>query len=1014
MVYKIHYIELYINSQKMELESQESLGIRMNNVIYNPTKIRWEEGEYSYSFNIPSTPHNDKVLDHANNLSKTGKFHTRYSAKVIADGCIIFDGSLTISKYDGKNKQYQCNLVSIKVASFDELFGEDTLNKIPWFVPFDGHDTINAINNDPTSKYYFPLVSYGCFQKKPYFEDEVAPEYTSKFDIDMYNKWWIESFYPSLNVLEQVRRAFQWKGFRVLGSAFNDPVLSNIYSSCNLSNEQVPLYNLGNPKFGKMSVKVKWDNYSSVSTTSNRTQNSQGTVVNGKYTYYTQDLSFPYEKVEFPYSGQDNYEWNYSSINVWNILNDKDSSGNTLDGVDVQLQEDTYMFDPGESVVVIPATGFYRIRLKTSGTLKDYDTTWYAKQWKAIFNYEGELSENIISVRRDLKGQTPFELHLVRNYNDNIELIKGRQNRQWVTGDPNEPTYTYAWHGASQGPSTNYIEWYTEYPHEELYSSRNPTEYHLFNTSTDSTVKSGESLNSGIGIGGQRSIQNPSLIMPLATPRPGFDGDDDPDYNDGRRNAAGNSEGYMHKFNTIMPYDPGVSPSFICGFSTMHEGQMAVIRDGNSVYKSVGAKNNAFYEQPGLQNRKKTYNYTTNQYDYQFVDTTFGYNVLPDSYNFFNCSSGSFEGCLEILMKLEKNDQLELMAITRQFENRSFYGISLNAELEIEAVSPRDAYNVRNSKNFGFNMPTEFDYDLNLSNFCNNETKISDWIDNVATAFNLTISQDGNVITIDKNDFNSSIHTSAVKIDDRTNAANIESSYIDYPKEMSVKYSINTEEWGFERTVPLDKINLDDWKEYGDSGFTVVTLNDDSYVTSTENINIPFSYTYYDNFNQLDYTNTSDGSDPTVKTVLRIPVIEESQYMADGYGYEDAMAHDGYSMTQRFWFRQGIDTEAFPLVTSDVFQKGIEITCPTNEYAGVNLSYKLTEKSLLTEYFNIDSRLSSNYITVDVYLTPDEYKFIKSGGYINVDSDLYAPVEISGYDPSGANTTKLKLMKVVK
>ena len=114
MISNVHYIELYINGGLMELESQESLHLRMNNTLFNPTQTTTKQAEYSYSFEIPSTPNNDKILDYANNLSKINKFHTRYSAQVYSDGNLIFDGSLTIQKYDAKNKMYSCNLVNIK------------------------------------------------------------------------------------------------------------------------------------------------------------------------------------------------------------------------------------------------------------------------------------------------------------------------------------------------------------------------------------------------------------------------------------------------------------------------------------------------------------------------------------------------------------------------------------------------------------------------------------------------------------------------------------------------------------------------------------------------------------------------------------------------------------------------------------------------------------------------------------------------------------------------------------
>jgi hypothetical protein len=57
--------------------------------------------------------------------------------------------------------------------------------------------------------------------------------------------------------------------------------------------------------------------------------------------------------------------------------------------------------------------------------------------------------------------------------------------------------------------------------------------------------------------------------------------------------------------------------------------------------------------------------------------------------------------------------------------------------------------------------------------------------------------------------------------------------------------------------------------------------------------------------------------------------------------------------------------------------------------------------------------LSSNYVKIDVHLNPDEYNSIKGGALVHFDSDLYYTSEISGYDPSGNNTTTLKLIKKV-
>ena len=262
MISDIHYIELWVNQQLVELSSQESLNLRINNVLFNPTKTSTKQAEYSYSFDIPSTPNNNRIFEYANNLAKMNKFRARYKAEVYADGEMIFDGSLTIQKYSAKEKKYTCNLVNIKINTLDEIFGDMVMTDLKWEVPFNGAPTINDVNENGFSKYFFPLVSYGVFQKNYVTKDEVGATYTPKHTLDKYNKWWVETFYPSLNVVETMKKAFEQKGYTVGGNVWTNPDINWIYASCNLANEQVPIYNLGNPKFGQLKINTVWNNYS--------------------------------------------------------------------------------------------------------------------------------------------------------------------------------------------------------------------------------------------------------------------------------------------------------------------------------------------------------------------------------------------------------------------------------------------------------------------------------------------------------------------------------------------------------------------------------------------------------------------------------------------------------------------------------------------------------------------------------------------------------------------------------
>ena len=342
------------------------------------------------------------------------------------------------------------------------------------------------------------------------------------------------------------------------------------------------------------------------------------------------------------------------------------------------------------------------------------------------------------------------------------------------------------------------------------------------------------------------------------------------------------------------------------------------------------------------------------------------------------------------------------------------YPTSATTHLIIEAASPKDQgdINARISKGtYNYNSPTEFDYNLNLANFFNKETKISDWVKDVQDAFNLDIIQDGNVITINKKKKNFGFGT-AVNLDDRVYSPNTEAKAINYPKSMAVKYKIDQDEWGAENSAvesygSESVMNRDDWKKWIDSGYTEILLNDDSYVTTKSEKQLKMAYTWYDTFS---YYATSSQTQPTVE--FRMPVISKFQYMVDGYDYEESRKHDGYGLAQRLWFKPHKVEQQIDLPLKNM-NETVTVYVPTNYKNNFNLSYKNSEKSILLDYFDIKAYLSSNYIKVEAYITALEYNRLKNGALVNVDSDLYEVVKIDGYDCSGFNPTTLTLLKKV-
>lgn len=997
MVTKNNYIELYINNEAMELGSQSSLNLRINDVLFNPTKTTTTQATYSFSFDLPSTPNNDRVLGYANTLSKANKFHARYPSQVYADGTLIFDGSLTVQKYKAESKKYTCNLVSIKINTIDEIFGDSTLTSLSWEVPFSGATTINSVNSDMSTKYYFPMVSYGVFQKIPYDTDEVGSEYTSKFLIDKYNRFWLETFYPSLNVMEMVRKALENKGYVVGGSAFSDQNITNIFASTNLASEQVPIYNLGNPMLGNVDISASY-------------------VASG--TTYQQELDYPYFQVYGVGSTSEgttsDTQYNYSSIYVHRPLS----------GSNVTVNSPTYMYDPEESCVVIPADGWYKIELSASTTLNTSGSITAAQH---LFNpITREFSYEDVTMPVGLYEVTPVEIQIIRNYDDNIELIKGKHNRKYYNGNPTESQYEIS--GRIYDNITN---WLTCCPHEDPYNAIDPTK------KNDLTFK-----NTYTGMGGEGSSSNPltpdengnyssgnndvsgsgNFVGRRGGTRGGTRGDTSS--SDHRRYSYGNL-GYIYQDNILsdgsqsacMAFDQAVAPGFICGMSSMSSGITSVMKNGYSWSKSNSTLGESFYNSLKYDN---IYREAGSGGGEVIQVHTSGMSLNENTYynapsNRCKITGNTIEGNVSCLVWLNRNDVIEPVIIHRAYEtaigNPITYSTSTNLRFKVTAFSTASRMDIKKRKANDYTKATEFPVNLNLFNFTNRETKISEFINNVIKAFNLEVTQDGYNIDFNINKGIKKTIDYAVDVDNRVNNGEAESEFISYPRQMSVQYKIDKDEYGFEYSVPQEHISDEDWYEYGDSGYTIINLSDDSYEKSTQNTQTNFSYTWYCPFTwkQVDWNQTSGFVETGLSGTAQMPVIEKSEYMADGYGYEDAMKHDGYSFTQRFWFRQPKSNQYVTL--ADHQHEKVYLSYPTNSYDGFHLSYKDTEKSLVSEYFNVSPMLSSNYVNIEVHITPEEYESIKGGALIHYDSDLYYVSEISGFDPSGGNKTGIKMIK---
>lgn len=544
ILHKNSSIELVVNSERIDLGNDFDLNL--NSKVNNPEEILTKTADYSYTFTLPITPHNCKVFGYSNVLSVPSKFVKTYQAELNADGLNLFSGTLRINSIS--NNKFNCNLVLIKVNTIEDIFSGATLNQIDWKVPFEGISTINSVNADSYSKYFFPLVAYGVFAKSPIKSYNTYNTYSSIYSIDYTNNFYYSSFYPSMNVMEIVRKCFESKGYNVEGSAFSDIYLNNLYMSTHLSNEQVPIYNLGNPKFGEVSVTTKFNN---IFQSSNRGTKLVYPAVNQVVT-----LEYPYEKIT-----RNGDAFNFNEVSSYNLLGSRvnstsgtgrrrgSSSTNLNQNTEITVNGDSYLYTVEDGYITIPSDGLYKIELDVDASLvfgssggtkiENGDEMRVKQNYYSPSNGVTETEINIDSNWK-MRQYKPIEIQLVRNYDDKIELIKGNVS---FGNAGNKPT------------KDNSVYYINSYPHEDTHTGFVNELEQYPTTKIDGSNPTNEYFY--------------------------------PFYTQSSSNGVASSQLFL--------YDPMVNKDFICGFSTI--GNCAsIIKNGYSWYNGDVNHNDVMYD----------------------------------------------------------------------------------------------------------------------------------------------------------------------------------------------------------------------------------------------------------------------------------------------------------------------------------------------------------------------------------------------------------------------------------
>lgn len=477
---------------------------------------------------------------------------------------------------------------------------------------------------------------------------------------------------------------------------------------------------------------------------------------------------------------------------------------------------------------------------------------------------------------------------------------------------------------------------------------------------------------------------------------------------------------YMPKNGNTLMYDPSVNPNFVMGCATSGEYTLtSVIKNGKSWNKECTDEGKGRYISNDYNSAIVNHNRI-----YVIGTTDKRTNTLPNgTMNLVRNEVGSNRdftaSCnMTAIVYLEKNDFLQLKMLQRRWinadedvESNDTYQtdaiVQCGGIVTFEMFAPYDKLSV-NDDYMNWNNESLFDKQLNLGNFLPSDEKVSDFINNFLTEFNLSYSENDNIVTLNKQVIDYERKPS-INLSDRLHEDEIEIEKIDFPKELSVKYTINEEERGVYLTANENatdaQMQQSNWKDFADKGYDIVQI--DSNGTKDSNISTKTSYCWYDNFRI-----TQDGQNKQIK----MPIIAKDEWLIDNHKMEESMKYDGYNLPRRYFFPQST-TSSYVYLNGDKNQK-VYITTVSDIYSNENgeiteMSYKYNSnnETLLTRYFNVFVDTSSNYINFEVYLTTQEYLQLKNGANIVINSDVYIPIEIEGYDPSGKNKTQIKAMR---
>lgn len=1032
-------IELYINNRLCDVG--RDFGVRLNRQLLNPGELNTKDAQYSYSITLPPTSNNHAIFNYANIEETANKFNREYRAELIINSVRVFVGLFRLSEVT--RDKYKGNLYIPATKSIKDIFGELKLNENPEyriefkdFAEYVSYYNILAATGPQMA--IFPYTLYGVLPKVP----SINGNYSNRGIWDSSVRMGMQDLAPSINPLLMLKHIFSAQGYKLGGTAFDDERLARLYMSYKNDADYVQPWNYG--QHATMKIRGTWSNVYNY----NKYERNGYEVNHDGYTYYSSDL--------------------LDSTNA-NITVLEDTGANVL----LKKTTDTNGEVWTQCQILIPISGYYKVRLQSDIKVNNREN-WRSGNQNGIQYVGGDASDdsNANSFRKKR-----YEIKVLRDLtNGDFGLANGRINRTYYTDnlgqnnvwdEDNTPKYfpkpiTYlttevmfidpaenpnfvigvGW-GSRNGAGND----------NPLIDNPSRTDYGTAmaaKTGLSWDVKTDLSKTAKIGISSPGYMKWGVLGMYN-------DESEDPNTNidfsggDWRNNVSldvwgnlgelpvGDTSIVLYRFklpnnsnyNLFVPTDAGYTGKVYLHRSATSASYDAVYEfdeNGKISFSSLTSEwpaNTDTYLTLYLKltDTEEAINFDVSQtliinriYDPDDIidwEETNKFKQVINNSPVNQVRRGWYKGSyvnndwygsgdVSAVVWLEAGELLTVASSSdegryKRHNSSGKYGWTIHDvdfELDITPFRVDEEWLKVNTAGNGtavmnWNDPVNFDVDsINLVGFLPADMKTDDFIDNFCKAFNLQLTQvDATTFELNVKQSKTAVSNLFINLDNLASVRDRSNTPLGLPSLYKLGFTVDVEEEGYVTTG-------DDGGGEFETGVT-----EEKVVEQKSN----FSFNWFKNI-----TKQQTGGN----IVMPLAVISKHEVWTGELSYPDAMKKRYPNQALRFWYPDGLLNDLG--ATFDFNSKPMSIVKVSNELPGLSiLSYKNQKLTILDNYFTLLINGSSHYTEVEGYLTPDQYEDLNGSIMAMFNGDLYYVAEISGYDPTGRNKTKIKLIRKI-